>query len=189
MTERDYAIKSFKEITINSPKHTEERMNRYYEKMKTLMGDYQELILENQLVLEELEQECQEKINENMAYALNYMNAYDYRMNIGRLKKEMNTLMLIYGLSDMINRAMTLVKYFTPGQRVGEEYYEVLHSCYCRTRGAADIDIMAELGMSKATFYRKKKAALKNLGYYFFEIVVQQSASRRYKPSFVEYEE
>lgn len=49
---------------------------------------------------------------------------------------------------------------------------------------AADMDVMLELGMSRATFYRKKKAALRYLGYYFFEIVVPQSANRRYKPSF-----
>ena len=66
------------------------------------------------MVLDELEQECQEKINENMAYALQYMDSYDYRMNLGKLKKEVNNIILIYGLCDMVNRAMTLVKYFTP---------------------------------------------------------------------------
>ena len=66
MTERDYAIRSFKEITLNAARHTEERMDLYYEKMKALMNNYQDLILENQMVLDELEQECQEKINENI---------------------------------------------------------------------------------------------------------------------------
>ena len=55
MTERDYAIRSFKEITLNAARHTEERMDLYYEKMKALMNNYQDLILENQLVLDELE--------------------------------------------------------------------------------------------------------------------------------------
>ena len=64
MTERDYAIRSFKEITLNASRHTEERMDVYYKKIKELMNDYQDLILE------ELEQECQEKINENMVYVL-----------------------------------------------------------------------------------------------------------------------
>ena len=40
-------------------------MNLYYGKIKELMNNYQDLILENQMVLDELEQECQEKINEN----------------------------------------------------------------------------------------------------------------------------
>lgn len=154
MTERDYAIKSFKEITLNAKRHTEQRMDLYYEKIKTLMSDYQDLILENQMVLEELEQECQDKINENMAYALQYMDAYDYRMHIGHLKKEMNNVILIYGLCDMVHRAMTLVKYFTPN--FGEEYYDVLYGCYCRSRKAADVDIMIELGMQNILSEVKK---------------------------------
>ena len=52
MTERDYAIRSFKEITLNAARHTEERMDLYYEKMKALMNNYQDLILENQMVLD-----------------------------------------------------------------------------------------------------------------------------------------
>ena len=87
----------------------------------------------------------------------------------------------------MVHRAMTLVKYFTPN--CDEEYYDVLYSCYSRSRKAADVDVMLELGMSRATFYRKKKAALRYLGYYFFEIMVPQSANKRYKPSFPETEE
>ena len=162
-------------------------MDLYYEKIKTLMNNYQDLILENQMVLDELEQECQEKINENMAYALQYMDAYDYRMNLGKLKKEVNNIILIYGLCDMVNRAMTLVKYFTPN--FGTEYYDVLYGCFCRHRKMTDMEIMLELGMSRASFYRKKKAALRYMGYYFFEIVVPQSANKRYKPSFPETEE
>lgn len=87
----------------------------------------------------------------------------------------------------MVPRAMTLVKYFTPN--CGKEHYDVLYSCYCRSRKVADMDVMLELGMSRATFYRKKKAALRYLGYYFFEIVVSQSANKRYKPSFLVEEE
>ena len=134
------------------------------------------------MVLEELEQECQEMINENMAYALQYMDAYDYRMDIGHLRREMNNLMLIYGLCDMVHRAMTLLKYFTP--KCGEEYYEIIYTCFCRSRKHSDADVMLELGMSRATFYRKKKEALRYLGYYFFDIVVPQSRSKRFKPSF-----
>ena len=97
--------------------------------------------------------------------ALQYMDAYDYRMNLGKLKKEVNSIILIYGLCDMVNRAMTLVKYFTPN--FGTEYYDVLYGCFCRHRKMTDMEIMLELGMSRASFYRKKKAALRHLGYYF----------------------
>ncbi len=35
MTERDCSIRSFKEVTLNAARHTEERMNLYYEKIKS----------------------------------------------------------------------------------------------------------------------------------------------------------
>ncbi len=187
MTDREYAIKSLKEITINARIHTEERMDQNYGKIKDLMNEYQDLIIANQRVLEELEIECQEKINENMAYALQYLNAYDYRMNLVKLRREVNNIILIYGLCDMVNRAMTLVKYYVP--RSGVEYYEILYACFCRIRKTSDTEIMQELGMSKSTFYRKKKEALRYLGYYFFDIVVPQAASKRLKPSLPEEEE
>ena len=36
-----------------------------------------------------------------------------------------------------------------------------------KTEQMTDMEIMLELGMSRASFYRKKKAALRYLGYYF----------------------
>ena len=72
MTDRDYAIKSMKEITFQMANHAqnylEVTIERHYTDIKELMTSYQKLILENQVVLEELDMECQEKINEDMAY-------------------------------------------------------------------------------------------------------------------------
>lgn len=50
----------------------------------------------------------------------------------------------------MVYRAMILVKYFTPN--CGEEYYDVLYSCYCRSRKAADMDVMLEYTNEKASY-------------------------------------
>ena len=92
-----------------------------------LMTSYQKLILENQIVLEELDMECQEKINEDMAYALSYLSIYNNQLNVPKMHREMNNLMIIYGLSDMIYRGMTLVKFYAPN---GVMLSEILHSCF-----------------------------------------------------------
>ena len=80
MTDRDYAIKSMKEITFQMASHAQDYLEvtieRHYTDIKELMRSYQKLILENQVVLEELDMECQEKINEDMAYALSYTSVY-----------------------------------------------------------------------------------------------------------------
>ena len=102
MTDRDYAIKSLKEVTVKLARQTEDAMDCHYKKMKELLECYQELVLENQMVLAELEQECQEKLNEDMAYALQYMSVYDYRLDVVKLRREMDNLMMIYSLLNAI---------------------------------------------------------------------------------------
>ena len=86
MTDRDYAIKSMKEITFQMANHAqnylEVTIERHYTDIKELMTSYQKLILENQVVLEELDMECQEKINEDMAYALSYLSIYNNQLNV-----------------------------------------------------------------------------------------------------------
>ena len=75
--------------------------------------------------LEELEMECQEKINEDMAYALSYLSIFNHQLDVAKMHREMNNLMIIYGLSDMIYRGMTLVKFYAPN---GVVLSEILHS-------------------------------------------------------------
>ena len=76
MTDRDYAIKSMKEITFQMESHAQDylevTMERHYTDIKELMTSYQKLILENQIVLEELDMECQEKINEDHLWLVRY---------------------------------------------------------------------------------------------------------------------
>lgn len=181
MTDRDYAIKSLKEVTIKAARQQEEVLDRNYRKMKELLGTYQKLILENQMVLIELEQECQDKLNEDMAYALQYMSVYDYRIDVVRLRQEMDNLMLIYSLSDLIYRAMVLVKYYAPK---GPALSEIIHGCYCSNMNKTDVEVQIELGYAKTKFYEMKKRALRYMGYYFYEIVLPQAENRRFKPSF-----
>ena len=113
MTDRDYAIKSMKEITFQMASHTQDYLEvtieRHYTDIKELMTNYQKLILENQMVLEELEMECQEKINEDMAYALSYLSIFNHQLDVAKMHREMNNLMIIYGLSDMIYRGISSV--------------------------------------------------------------------------------
>ena len=89
MTDRDYAIKSMKEITFQMANHAqnylEVTIERHYTDIKELMTSYQKLILENQVVLEELDMECQEKINEDMAYALSYLSIYNNQLNVPKM--------------------------------------------------------------------------------------------------------
>ena len=165
MTDRDYAIKSMKEITFQMASHAQDYLEvtieRHYTDIKELMTSYQKLILENQVVLEELDMECQEKINEDMA-------ALDGFTQIHPLQP------------DMIYRGMTLVKFYAPN---GVMLSEILHSCFCSHYNKTDVEVQQELGIGRTSFYKMKKQALGYLGFYFYEIVVPQAKDKRFKPS------
>ena len=124
--------------------------------------------------------ECQEKINEDMAYALSYLSIYNNQLNVPKMHREMNNLMIIYGLSDMIYRGMTLVKFYAPN---GVMLSEILHSCFCSHYNKTDVEVQQELGIGRTSFYKMKKQALGYLGFYFYEIVVPQAKDKRFKPS------
>ena len=136
--------------------------------------------IQTYISLEELDMECQEKINEDMAYALSYLSIYNNQLNVPKMHREMNNLMIIYGLSDMIYRGMTLVKFYAPN---GVMLSEILHSCFCSHYNKTDVEVQQELGIGRTSFYKMKKQALGYLGFYFYEIVVPQAKDKRFKPS------
>lgn len=185
MTEKMYALKLMGTVKGQMKCLSEDRLEEYYKRIKVLMGTYRKLVIESQVVLEELEAECQEKINENLAYALDYINKYDYRINVARLHYEMENLLVIYGLSDLIHRSLILTKYYAPQ---GKELEEIIRKCYCNSIRHKDEDIQLELGYGRSKFYERKKTALKYLGFYFYEIVlpltkIEEKQSRKERES------
>ena len=115
-----------------------------------------------------------------MAYALSYLSIYNNQLNVPKMHREMNNLMIIYGLSDMIYRGMTLVKFYAPN---GVMLSEILHSCFCSHYNKTDVEVQQELGIGRTSFYKMKKQALGYLEFYFYEIVVPQAKDKRFKPS------
>ena len=155
MTDRDYAIKSMKEVTFQMATHAQ---------------DYLEVTMDRH----------HEDIKEDMAYALSYLDVYGKQLNVTKLRHEMNNLMVIYGLSDMVYRGITLVKYYAPD---GVMLSEIIHSCFCSHYNKTDVEVQQELGIGRTSFYKMKKQALRYLGFYFYEIVVPQAKNKRFKPS------
>lgn len=84
------------------------------------------------------------------------------------------------GLSDMVYRGITLVKYYAPD---GVMLSEIIHSCFCSHYNKTDVEVQQELGIGRTSFYKMKKQALRYLGFYFYEIVVPQAKNKRFKPS------
>ena len=176
MKDRDYVIKSMKDVTLRMTNCTQNYLNdvmrKHYGDIKLLLNCYRKLILENQMILKDLEMEYQEEISEDMGYVIIYFGIYSKQLDISKLNKEMNNLVLIYGLSDMIHRGITLVKYYAPN---GVLLSAILYACFCRQNKNKDVEIQQELGIGRTLFYKMKKQALEYMGFYFYEIVIPQA--------------
>lgn len=181
-----YTIRSFKEVTEQTIHYREQLLERHEKDMKKLLLIYRDLIDENEQILDEINQECQVQINEDMAYALQFLNIYDRRVNMRKLSSAMDDTLFLYGLSDMLARGLALVRYFVP--KKGELYSTILRYYFCSNIRYSDEDVIELLsgGISRRQYYREKKEAIRFMGYYFYEIVAPQIRNGRYKPSFPE---
>lgn len=179
MTNKDYAVRSLETVIFQMTTHTmeyiENEKKKYYKKIKELMKNYSQLIIESRLVIEDMEDECKQKIDEDMEYALTYLEIFDQSLDVVKMRREVNNLILILGLTNIVYRAIALVEYYAPE---GTLYSEILYSCYCGQMHKKDIDIQQELGIGRTCFYKKKKEALEYLRFYLYCIVIPQSQER-----------
>ena len=117
-----------------------------------------------------------------LSYALQYLEVCDIGVDMNRLSAAMNDVVLLYGLTDMLERGLTLVRKFVPDK--GEINSMMIRSYFFSSNDVADEDVMEKLpGMiSRKQYYREKKEAIRMMGYYFLEMLVPQMQKGRYHP-------
>ena len=150
--------------------------------MKKLLRFYRKLIDESVQAVKEIDQQCQDQINQDMAYALQYLEVCDIGVDLKRLSAAMNDFVFLYGLTEMLERGLAIVRYFVP--KKGELYSDIIREYFCRNvRNTDEIIIEMLPNISRRQYYREKKRAIRLMGYYFYEIVVPQMQKRGYQPT------
>ena len=186
VTEISYAINSLPFIVANLDtfEYPEQILDKHERDMKRLLLFYRELKRENEQVLYELDQECQEQISADMAYALKFLSEYDGRVDMRRLCNAMDDAVFLYGLTAIMEKALVLVRHCAP--KKGELYYEIVRECFCSNVRRTDECVMEMLPgwISRRQYYRDKKDAVRLMGYYFFEIVIPRVQKEGGKTSF-----
>ena len=173
---REYAIKSMREVAGKLKGRSITEAGDHEKEMKNFFRRYGEMLQNSQLDIHELDEECHEMINESLDYALTYLFDWDYRINVPKLKREVHRLMDLKCLCDLVSRARILTKYYAPNGVVLEE---IIYRRYCSRIIRSDVEVYQEMGMSRTVYYEKKKAALQYMGFFFFEIVIQQAADNQ----------
>lgn len=163
------------EITVEQNHSCRERiMDKHENVMREILYLYKDLVKENKVDVEEIEQECREMINRDMAYAIKFLDDFDVRIDIKRLSAAMDDMVFLYGLSDMLERGLVLVRNLVPDK--GKIYSEILRGYFFGNSRNTDEKVMEKLPgeISRRQYYREKKEAIRMMGYYFFEVVIPQ---------------
>lgn len=149
-------------------------MDKHEEVMREILYLYKSLVKENKVAVEEIEQECRQMVNRDMAYAIKFIDDYDVRLDMKRLSAAMDDMVFLYGLSDLLERGLVLVRNLVPEK--GRLYAEILRGYFFDNSRNTDEKVLDILPgeISRRQYYREKKAAIRIMGYYFFEVVIPQ---------------
>ena len=169
-----YTIRVLEGMSGGGKDCQEQILDLHEQDMKRLLCFYRKLIRENKQFLDEADMECREQLHENMEYALKYLDIYDQRVDMRRMCTAMDDLVFLYGLSNMIEKGIELIRCFNP--KKGKIYGEIIRRYFCSDEGNTDEDVIDMLSewISRRQYYREKKDAIRWMGYYFFEVVVPQ---------------
>lgn len=175
------------DITVEQKISYRERiLDKHENDMRELLYLYRSLVKKNALVTEEIEQECQELINQDMAYAIQFLDVYDVRFDMKRLSAAMDDMVFLYGLSDLLERGLALVRNLVPIK--GRIYSEIIRGYFFGNTGNTDEIVMEKIPgeISRRQYYREKKEAIRMMGYYFYEVVIPQIRREGYKARFTQ---
>lgn len=173
-------IRAIEEKSTYDKSYKQRMLDMHESDMKKLLTFYRHLKNENRQFLYEMDQVCHEKIREDMAYALVYLDVYDPRVDMRRMCAAMDDVVFLYGLTDMIERGLNLIQRLVP--KKGEIYSNIIREYFCGDTRRTDeevIDILPEW-ISRRQYYREKREAIRWMGYYFFEVVVPVLRSQGY---------
>ena len=172
MTEEEYVAKFRMLIILDREKLAEIR--QYSENMKYIMESYSLLLKEHPgLILSdertgtgETGREIVQKLSQICRSRM--VNSY-MSMSI-REQDEMFGIFV-----EAIYRSLLLMRvYVDDGPLLADVIYEI----YCSSGRRSEIQMVDDLYVSRATFYRRKKKALMYMGYFFYEVVLPEMEGR-----------
>lgn len=133
-----------------------------FQKAKRLLNGYQQVLWTISSNIKELDDECRATMNEELAYAVEVLDKFDYRMDMGKLEAKLVANQETRLMAKLIVTAILKVKEYPS---LGETYFKVLQKTYLSKDKSKETDILYELDLSRSTYYKYKKDAVKVFGY------------------------
>lgn len=140
-----------------------------FQKAKQLLNSFKHVLWTINSNIKELNEECKVTLNEELAYAVEILDKYDYRMDAGKLEGKLTANQDTRLMANLIIAAILKVKEYPI---LGEYYFKVLQITYIAKEKCKETDILYELDISRSTYYKYKKDAVKIFGYCLWQIII-----------------
>lgn len=147
-----------------------------FQKAKRLLICFKLVLWRISSNIQELDEECSAVMNEDLAYAVEILDKFDYRMDIGKLEGKLVANQETRLMANLIVTAILKVKEYPA---LGESYFDVLQKTYLTKDKCKETDILYDLDISRSTYYKYKKDAVKIFGYCLWKIIIPNMKRER----------
>lgn len=147
-----------------------------FQKAKRLLNSFKHVLWTISCNIKELDEECRATMNEDLAYAVEILDKFDYRMDTDKLESKLAVNQETRLMANLIVAAIFKVKEYPT---LGESYYNVLQKTYISKDKSKETDILYDLDISRSTFYKYKKDAVKIFGYCLWQIIIPNRKKER----------
>lgn len=136
---------------------------RVYHQAKLLLELYSKVLWRLGESLDELDEECCETDNKHLFDLIDSLIDVDTQIDKNRFEHRMQSIEESKSLIELVDRAMAKLKKYPEN---GELYFQILNRVYIASQSFKpdDEELLEILHISRSTFYREKKKAIKLFG-------------------------
>jgi hypothetical protein len=140
-----------------------------YTRAYALLKIYKEVLWGLEESIEELDRQSRKLLGEDLSFAIEILDKFDYRMNKDRFDDEIYDKVELKNLVMLIARALIKVKNF-PNH--GERYFSILEKNFLLKYSYTEDEMLENLEVSKTTYYKYRKEAIKLMGYCLWNMIL-----------------
>lgn len=140
-----------------------------YQRAKSLLQYYQQAAWRLADDINELDGRSRALWGEELRFAVEVLDQYDYHAAGSSFDKRLARDSLLRDMLELMQKALFKVKGFPVK---GTIYYEILYHSYFTGKPYSENEFLDLLAVSKSTYYRYRKEAIKLFGFCLWEIVL-----------------
>lgn len=145
-----------------------------YQRAHLLLKIYKDVIWGLEESIEELDRQSRELLGEDLSFAVEILDKFDYRLNKEKLDDMLYDNVELKNMIMLIARAFIKVKNYP---HHGEKYFSILEKNFLLKYSYSEDEMLENLDVCKTTYYKYRKEAIKLMGYCLWNMILPAVSS------------